>query len=74
MYAVKEPDFFANMEPTFAGSAQTSSTSSLPTGSTSQLSPSVGREDTSSEHSISSAMQYQPAEEVCLYVCARGEG
>lgn len=54
-FTVKEPDFFADMEPTFASSTQSSSTS--------QLSPREGRKDTSSSHSLSSAMQYQPEEE-----------
>lgn len=59
----KEPDFFADMEPTLLSSKTPSTTGSDSFKST----PSVGgRDDTSSGHSLSSAMQYQHNEKVCM--------
>ena len=59
----KEPDFFADMEPTVQSQTTPSTTGSDSIKST----PIVGGSgDTSSGHSLSSAMQYEHDEQVCI--------
>ncbi len=70
MYSTKEPDFFADMEPTVTSSSQKreNNFSSLPAKPTDKSSPHLDSKESPAVN-LSTAMQYQPPDEVCVCMC-----